>query len=34
MNQVIGTCVSLGLSVAGEVPRTMLKTRIAARGAR
>jgi len=34
MNQVIGTCVSLGLSVAGEDPRTMLKTRIAARGAR
>ena len=34
MNQVIGTCVSLGLSVAGEDPRTLLKSRVAARGAR
>ena len=34
MNQVIGTCVSLGLSVGGEDPRSVLKTRIAARGAR
>jgi large subunit ribosomal protein L11 len=34
MNQVIGTCVSLGLTVDGEDPRTLLKTRVAARGAR
>jgi large subunit ribosomal protein L11 len=34
MNQVIGTCVSLGLSVGGADPRTLLKTRVAARGAR
>jgi large subunit ribosomal protein L11 len=34
MNQVIGTCVSLGLSVGGEDPRAVLKTRVAARGAR
>ena len=34
INQVIGTCVSLGLSVGGEDPRTLLKTRVAARGAR
>jgi large subunit ribosomal protein L11 len=34
MNQVIGTCVSLGLSVGGEDPRALLKTRVAARGAR
>jgi large subunit ribosomal protein L11 len=34
MNQVIGTCVSLGISVAGEDPRTLLKSRVAARGAR
>jgi large subunit ribosomal protein L11 len=34
MNQVIGTCVSIGLSVGGEDPRTLLKTRVAARGAR
>ena len=34
MNQVIGTCVSLGLSVGGEDPRTVLKSRVAARGAR
>ncbi len=34
MNQVIGTCVSLGLTVGNEDPRTLLKTRTAARGAR
>ena len=34
MNQVIGTCVSLGLSVAGEDPRALLKQRTAARSAR
>jgi len=34
MNQVIGTCVSLGLTVGGEDPRALLKTRTAARGAR
>jgi len=34
MNQVIGTCVSLGLTVGGEDPRAVLKARIAARGAR
>ena len=34
MNQVIGTCVSLGLTVDGTDPRTLLKTRVAARGAR
>jgi large subunit ribosomal protein L11 len=34
MNQVIGTCVSLGLSVGGEDPRAVLKGRVAARGAR
>ena len=34
MNQVIGTCVSLGLTVDGEDPRALLKTRVAARGAR
>ena len=33
MNQVIGTCVSLGISVAGEDPRQLLKTRTAARSA-
>lgn len=33
-NQVIGTCVSLGLTVDGQDPRTVLKERIAARGAR
>jgi large subunit ribosomal protein L11 len=32
MNQVIGTCVSLGLTVGGEDPRAVLKTRTAARG--
>ncbi len=31
MNQVIGTCVSLGLSVGGEDPRTLLRTRVKAR---
>jgi large subunit ribosomal protein L11 len=34
MNQVIGTCVSLGLTVDGEDPRVLLKTRVTARGAR
>jgi large subunit ribosomal protein L11 len=34
MNQVIGTCVSLGLTVDGEDPRALLKTRVAERGAR
>jgi large subunit ribosomal protein L11 len=34
MNQVIGTCVSLGLTVGGEDPRAVLKQRVAARGAR
>ncbi len=34
MNQVIGTCVSLGLTVGGEDPRTVLKGRTAARGSR
>ncbi|MGP8159318.1 MAG: 50S ribosomal protein L11 [Thermoplasmata archaeon] len=34
MNQVIGSCVSLGISVDGQDPRALLKTRIAARGAR
>ncbi|MGB6500170.1 MAG: 50S ribosomal protein L11 [Thermoplasmata archaeon] len=34
MNQVIGTCVSLGLTVGGEDPRSLLKSRVAARGAR
>lgn len=34
VNQVIGTCVSLGLTVAGEDPRALLKTRIAERGPR
>ncbi len=33
MNQVIGTCVSMGLTVNGEDPRALLKQRIAARGA-
>jgi len=31
INQVIGTCVSLGLTVGGEDPRALLKTRVAAR---
>jgi large subunit ribosomal protein L11 len=34
VNQVIGTCVSLGLTVGGEDPRAVLKARVAARGAR
>jgi large subunit ribosomal protein L11 len=34
MNQVIGTAVSLGLTVDGADPRGVLKTRVAARGAR
>ena len=34
MNQVIGTCVSIGLTVDGEDPRALLKNRVAARGAR
>ena len=34
INQVIGTCVSLGLTVGGEDPRAVLKARVAARGAR
>jgi large subunit ribosomal protein L11 len=34
VNQVIGTCVSLGLTVGGEDPRAVLKTRVAARGSR
>ena len=33
MNQVIGTCVSLGVTVGGEDPRALLKARTAARGA-
>ena len=33
MNQVIGTCVSLGLSVGGEDPRAVLKARTSARKA-
>jgi len=34
MNQVIGSCTSLGITVGGEDPRALLKTRLAARGAR
>ena len=34
MNQVIGSCTSLGITVGGEDPRTLLKARTAARGAR
>jgi len=34
MNQVIGTCTSLGLTVDGTDPRELLKARVAARGAR
>lgn len=34
VNQVIGTCVSLGVTVGGEDPRAVLKARVAARGAR
>ncbi len=33
MNQVIGTCVSLGITVGGEDPRAVLAKRTAARGA-
>ncbi len=33
-NQVIGTCVSLGLTVEGRDPRAVLKERVAARGSR
>ena len=34
VNQVIGTCVSMGITVGGEDPRLMLKRRIAERGVR
>jgi large subunit ribosomal protein L11 len=34
VNQVIGTCVSLGLTVDGEDPRVVLQRRLAERGAR
>jgi len=34
MNQVIGTCVSMGITVDGQDPRELLKERLAARGAR
>jgi large subunit ribosomal protein L11 len=34
MNQVIGSCVSLGITVEGQDPRALLKARTAARGAR
>jgi large subunit ribosomal protein L11 len=34
VNQVLGTCVSLGLTVDGKDPRTVLQERLAARGAR
>ena len=34
MNQVIGSCVSLGLTVDGEDPRLLLKRRVEARGVR
>jgi large subunit ribosomal protein L11 len=33
VNQVIGTCTSMGLTVDGQDPRELLKERIAARGA-
>jgi large subunit ribosomal protein L11 len=33
-NQVLGTCVSLGITVDGQDPRALLKERVAARGAR
>ena len=33
-NQVIGTCVSMGITVGGEDPRAVLKARIGERGAR
>ena len=32
MNQVIGTCTSMGLTVDGQDPRTLLKARTSARG--
>ena len=34
MNQVIGTCVSMGISVDGQDPRVLLKARTSARGPR
>jgi large subunit ribosomal protein L11 len=34
INQVIGTCVSMGITVEGQDPRALLKARTAARGAR
>ncbi len=34
VNQVIGTCVSMGITVDGRDPRELLKERIALRGAR
>ena len=34
VNQVIGTCVSMGLTVEGEDPRALLKKRISERGAK
>jgi len=34
INQVIGTCVSMGLTVDGQDPRSLLKERVAARGPR
>ena len=34
VNQVIGTCVSMGITVDGKDPRALLKERISARGAR
>jgi large subunit ribosomal protein L11 len=34
MNQVIGTCVSMGLTVGGEDPRALLKQRVGERGAK
>ena len=34
INQVIGTCTSMGLTVDGQDPRTLLKERVAARGSR
>jgi large subunit ribosomal protein L11 len=33
VNQVIGTCTSMGLTVDGRDPRELLKERVAARGA-
>jgi large subunit ribosomal protein L11 len=34
VNQVIGTCTSMGLTVDGQDPRELLKERVAARGGR